>query len=42
MVSIKYYNIKRKDLILLGMKFPKNEVIPKTDDEILKLRMHLR
>ena len=40
--SIKYYNIKRKDLILLGMKFPKNEVIPKTVVEILKLRMHLR
>ena len=40
--SIKYYNIKRKELRLLGMKFPKKEVIPMTDDEIKELRTLLR
>ena len=40
--SIKYYNIKRKELRLIGMKFPKKEVIPMTDDEIKELRTLLR
>jgi len=40
--KIKYYNIKRKELRLMGMKFPKIEAIPMTADETLKLRMHLR
>ena len=40
--NIKYYNIKKKELRLMGMKFPKNEVVPLSDDELLDLRTRLR
>ena len=40
--NTKYYNIKKKDLRLMGMKFPKKEVIPMTDDELIKLKTLLR
>ena len=32
--GIKYYNIKRKDLRFMGMKFPKKEVLPITEEEL--------
>ena len=35
--GIKYYNIKRKDLRFMGMKFPEKEVLPITEAELEKI-----
>ena len=40
--GIKYYNIKKSDLILMGMKFPKLVVNPLSPEELEELKKSIR